>query len=131
MVGNSPGGARHAGLHTGDPGDLSDAPQPVLSGRIAGLNLVCAVRGGERGSGSAHGPGAAQGIGEYKAGDLPRMKVPLTYFVKQWKWRDQFSADRFLHQYSDPGLFGGVQLLQCESGRPHGTFVEIRCVVEA
>src|SRR5438105_5615781 len=41
------------------------------------------------------------------------------------------SAHRFLHELADPCLFGGSQLLQREGDRPQGTFVEVRCVVEA
>src|SRR3989475_2260775 len=43
----------------------------------------------------------------------------------------QSSAHRFLHQRTDPCLFGGSQLLQPEGGRPHGAFVEVRLVHEA
>ena len=38
---------------------------------------------------------------------------------------------QLLHERADPCLLGGGQLLQREGGRPHGAFVEIRCVVEA
>src|SRR2546425_11737937 len=48
-----------------------------------------------------------------------------------WRWRDQSSAHRFLHERADPCLFGGGQLLQRESDGPHGTFVEVRLVAEA
>ena len=40
-------------------------------------------------------------------------------------------AHRFLHERFDPCLFGGSQVLQCEGGRPHAAFVEIRLVAEA
>jgi hypothetical protein len=43
----------------------------------------------------------------------------------------QSSAHGFLHQRADLYLFGGGQLLQCEGGRPHGAFIEIRRVAEA
>src|SRR6266849_2642786 len=43
----------------------------------------------------------------------------------------QSSTHRFLHERADPCLFGGGQLLQCEGGRPHGAFVEVRLVHEA
>jgi hypothetical protein len=42
-----------------------------------------------------------------------------------------YSARRFLHERADPGLFGGSQLLQREGDRPHGTFIEVRRVIEA
>src|SRR5512134_2254285 len=41
------------------------------------------------------------------------------------------STYRFLDERADPCLFGSSQLLQCEGGRPHGTVVEVRRVVEA
>ena len=41
----------------------------------------------------------------------------------------QSSAHRFLYERADPCLFGGSQLLQRESGRPHGAFVEVRPAV--
>src|SRR5450755_81739 len=41
------------------------------------------------------------------------------------------SAHRFLHEFADPCLFSGSQLLQREGDRPQGTFVEVRAVVEA
>src|SRR5919108_5985008 len=41
------------------------------------------------------------------------------------------SAHRFLHERADPCLVSGSQLLQCERGRPHGAFVEVRRVIEA
>ena len=40
------------------------------------------------------------------------------------------SPDRKLnrfHQFTDPRLFGGSQLLQREGSRPHGAFVRLRC----
>src|SRR2546425_2731389 len=48
-----------------------------------------------------------------------------------WRWRDQSSAHRFLHERADPCLFGGSQLLQREADGPHATFVEVRLVAEA
>src|SRR5437870_9851694 len=48
-----------------------------------------------------------------------------------WRWRDQSSAHRFLHERADPSLFRGSQLLQREGDGPHGTFVEVRLVAEA
>ena len=45
--------------------------------------------------------------------------------------RARSSAHRFLHERADPCLFGGSQLLQRKSGRPHGAFVEVRRVAEA
>src|SRR5450759_3224068 len=47
------------------------------------------------------------------------------------QWRDQSSAHRFLHERADLCLFGGGQLLQRESDRPQGVFVEVRRVAEA
>ncbi len=49
----------------------------------------------------------------------------ISYLIKGGggQWRDQSSARRFLHERTDPCLFGGSQLLQRESDRPHGTFV--------
>src|SRR5215218_6026939 len=49
----------------------------------------------------------------------------------QAQWRAQSSAHRFLHERADPCLFGGSQLRQCEGGRPHDAFVEVRLVAEA
>src|SRR5436305_502193 len=47
------------------------------------------------------------------------------------QWRDQCSAQRFLHELDDPCLFSGGQLLQREGDRPQGAFVEVRLVAEA
>src|SRR5262245_49340992 len=41
------------------------------------------------------------------------------------------SANGGSHELDDPGLGGRVQLGQGECGRPHGTIVEGRAVVEA
>src|SRR6266540_1111045 len=41
------------------------------------------------------------------------------------------SAHRLLHERADPCLVGGGQLIQRESDRPHGAFVEVRLVAEA
>ena len=41
------------------------------------------------------------------------------------------STHRFFHERADFYLFGGIQLLECEAGRPHGAFVEVRLMHEA
>src|SRR5262245_49485525 len=40
-------------------------------------------------------------------------------------------AHRFLHELRDPCLGDGGQLRQSEARRPHGSFVELRVLVEA
>src|SRR3972149_10113816 len=48
----------------------------------------------------------------------------LTLKSGNWPWaKSRPSARRFLHERTDPCLFGSGQLLQREGGRPHGALV--------
>src|SRR5687767_3256876 len=55
--------------------------------------------------------------------------LSIVYSVASNRIVDTLSH-RFLDERADLRLFGGGQLLQREGRRPHGSFVELRIVVE-